>query len=155
MKIEEGEAYKVLEDKLPVFHKGTVFAVTNVISDIDAQGERSATIRFTFANGPNRGEKCEFDYELLQELKMIRVYDEKYSKEHEDAIKLGKPAHYDTAIDPITFAKANFSQEAVAGFMRISAIKYLQRDKGETLSDLRKARHFIDMLIEMEENQTP
>lgn len=65
-----------------------------------------------------------------------------------------KPAHYDTAIDTIAFAKANFSREQVEGFMRINAIKYLQRiGKGEKLSDLRKAEAYIKMLIEMEEEK--
>ena len=64
-----------------------------------------------------------------------------------------KPAHYDTEIDTLAFAKANFSREQVEGFMRINAIKYLQRDKGQKLSDLKKARHYIDMLIEMEESE--
>lgn len=154
MKIEVGEAYKVLENKLPVFHENAIFAVADVIPDIDSQGKRTATIRLWFATGPNQGEKCEFDYELLQELKMIRVYDDKYSKEQEDIIKLGKPSHYDTAIDTIAFAKANFSREQVKGFMRINAIKYLQRyDKKNGVEDLRKSKHYLEMLIEMEEEQ--
>ena len=149
MKIEVGEAYKVLENKLPVFHEGAIFAVTDVIPDIDSQGERTATIRFWFATGPNKGEKCEFDYELLQELKMIRVYDEKYSKEQEDIIKLGKPAHYDTAIDTIAFAKANFSREQVEGFMRINSVKYIQRYEAKNgVDDVRKAVVYLNMLIE-------
>lgn len=38
------------------------------------------------------------------------------------------------------------------GFMEGSAIKYLSRWKDKNgIQDLKKARHFIDMLIEMEE----
>lgn len=66
-----------------------------------------------------------------------------------------KPAHYDTAIDTIAFAKANFSREQVEGFMRINAIKYLQRagKKDDKMSDLRKSAHYLQMLIEMEEGK--
>lgn len=65
-----------------------------------------------------------------------------------------KPAHYDTAIDTIAFAKANFTPQQVEGFMRINAIKYLQRvKKGQVLEDLKKSRSYIDMLIEMEEGK--
>lgn len=65
-----------------------------------------------------------------------------------------KPTHYDTSIDTIDFMKANFSREAVEGFMRGNAIKYLQRiGKGEKLSDLKKAEAYIKMLIELEEEQ--
>lgn len=66
-----------------------------------------------------------------------------------------KPAHYDTPIDTIDFMKANFSREAVEGFMRGNAIKYLQRagKKGDKLDDLRKSAHYLQMLIEWEEGQ--
>lgn len=71
---------------------------------------------------------------------------------HEEEVVPSKPTHYDTAIDTIEFAKANFSREQVEGFMRINAIKYLQRvGEGEKLSDLRKAAHYVSMLIGMEE----
>ena len=50
------------------------------------------------------------------------------------------------AIQPVTYIHANN-----IGFMEGSAIKYLSRwrDKGG-VDDLKKARHFIDMLIELE-----
>lgn len=52
--------------------------------------------------------------------------------------------------DPIQFAKDNFSAEQVEGFYRINAIKYLARyDKKNGVEDLRKARHYVDMLIDM------
>lgn len=74
--------------------------------------------------------------------------------EHKDGSAGTKPAHYDTAIDTIAFAKANFTPEQVEGFMRINAIKYLQRvKKGQVLEDLKKSRSYIDMLIEMEEGK--
>ena len=60
--------------------------------------------------------------------------------------------HYkDMRIQPVEFIHKN-----KIGFCEGAAIKYLcrWRSKGG-LNDLRKARHFIDMLIEMEENNDP
>lgn len=60
-----------------------------------------------------------------------------------------KPAHYDTEIDTLAFAKANFSQEQVEGFMRINAVKYIQRYKAKNgVDDVRKAVVYLNMLIE-------
>lgn len=61
-----------------------------------------------------------------------------------------KPAHYDTGIDTIAFLRANCPPEQVEGFLRGNAIKYLQRyaSKGTPVEDLKKSRHYIDMLIE-------
>lgn len=53
------------------------------------------------------------------------------------------------AIQPVEYIHKNG-----IGFMEGSAIKYLTqwRDKGG-IEDLKKAKHFIEMLIEMEEVQ--
>lgn len=60
-----------------------------------------------------------------------------------------KPAHYDTGIDTIAFLRANCPPEQVEGFLRGNALKYLQRyDKKNGVEDLRKAKHYVDMLIE-------
>lgn len=60
-----------------------------------------------------------------------------------------KPAHYDTGIDTIAFMRANCPPEQVEGFLRGNAIKYLQRyDKKNGVDDLRKAAHYVQMLIE-------
>ena len=59
-----------------------------------------------------------------------------------------KPAHYDTGIDTIAFLRANCPPEQVEGFLRGNALKYLQRyDKKNGLEDLRKAKHYVEMLI--------
>ena len=60
-----------------------------------------------------------------------------------------KPAHYDTGIDTIAFLRANCPTEQVEGFLRGNALKYLQRyDKKNGVEDLRKAKHYVEMLIE-------
>jgi hypothetical protein len=50
--------------------------------------------------------------------------------------------------------EAWMSHEAFLGFLQGNAIKYLARwkDKGG-IEDLRKARHYLDKLIEVETNQ--
>ena len=56
-------------------------------------------------------------------------------------------SHYkDMAIQPVQYIHANG-----IGFLEGNVIKYTTRwrDKGG-LSDLRKARHYLDMLIELE-----
>jgi len=59
-------------------------------------------------------------------------------------------SHYkDMPIQVVTFCMANG-----IGFMEGSAIKYLCRwQKKNGIQDLKKARHFIDLLIEYEEEK--
>ena len=60
-----------------------------------------------------------------------------------------KPAHYDTGIDTIAFMRANCTPEQVEGFLRGNVFKYLQRyDKKNGVEDLKKATHYVQMLIE-------
>lgn len=128
MKIEVGKEYKVLKDGLK---EGLREGEVGTVIEIDSLGV--CTLRHVCTGG--------WTESLIESSDLA-------------AVTSSKPAHYDTAIDTIAFAKANFSREAVEGFMRINAIKYLQRvNKGEKLSDLRKARAYLDMLIEMEEEK--
>jgi hypothetical protein len=62
------------------------------------------------------------------------------------------PKHYgDKGIDVIDFSLHQFSKEEVKGFIRINAIKYLTRyDKKGGLGDLKKAFHYLEMLIDLE-----
>ena len=66
---------------------------------------------------------------------------------------INKPLHYFRGgIDVIGFAERQFSVEERRGFYRISALKYITRfqDKGAPVKDLKKAKFFIDKLIELE-----
>ena len=59
--------------------------------------------------------------------------------------------HYaDKPIQPWVAMKAWMTPEQFEGFLRRNAIKYLARypDKGG-IEDLRKARHYLDALIEV------
>jgi len=60
--------------------------------------------------------------------------------------------HYTTKeIQPWDAMEAWMSHEAFSGFLQGNAIKYIARwkDKGG-IEDLRKARHYLDKLIEVE-----
>lgn len=126
MKIEVGKTYEVIKrtDWFEAFDRFLVTEINGNQVTIISDGEEK--------------------YHLMDMLNNT------YLKQVQD-----KPAHYDTAIDTIAFAKANFSREQVEGFMRINAIKYLQRagKKDDKLSDLRKSAHYLQMLIEMEEEK--
>ena len=58
--------------------------------------------------------------------------------------------HYgDPKFDALAFARANFPREQVEGFLRISALKYLQRyDKKGGVVDVKKAADYAGRLIE-------
>ena len=68
--------------------------------------------------------------------------------------EINTPIHYHKGgIDVIGFAEKQFSVEERRGFYRISALKYITRfqDKGAPVKDLKKAKFFINKLIELEE----
>lgn len=55
--------------------------------------------------------------------------------------------------DPIQFARDNYPAEQLEGFFRINVDKYVARyDKKNGLEDLKKAKHYLDMLIELKES---
>lgn len=62
--------------------------------------------------------------------------------------------HYKSmGVQPWKAMEAWMSPEAFAGFLRGNAIKYLARtDKKGGVEDLKKARHYLDKLIEVVEN---
>lgn len=66
---------------------------------------------------------------------------------------INTPAHYHSGgIDVIGFAEKQFSKEQLIGSHRINVIKYVTRfdKKGSPLKDLKKARFYINKLIELE-----
>lgn len=64
---------------------------------------------------------------------------------------VAKQAHYAHGIEPIDYMRSRFSREEFRGYLRGNVIKYLSRytDKGG-VTDLRKARVYLDWLIEHE-----
>lgn len=68
-----------------------------------------------------------------------------------DSVQIGGTHYASKQIQPWAAMEAWMTPEAFKGFLRGNAIKYLARcdDKGG-VEDLRKARHYIDKLIEIE-----
>jgi hypothetical protein len=63
-------------------------------------------------------------------------------------IQVGGSHYKDMAIQPIEFIMKNN-----IGFMEGNAIKYISRWRSKGgIEDLKKARHYLDMLIEFEEH---
>jgi transcriptional regulator with XRE-family HTH domain len=78
---------------------------------------------------------------------------EEYTEQEVEQEIAPHSAHYQTEIDPIAYAEANFSKEELAGFFRINAIKYLTRygkKDGNNVADLDKAIFYTEKLKEME-----
>lgn len=76
--------------------------------------------------------------------------DSRINKPHDD---INTPAHYHSGgIDVIGFAEKQFSKEQLIGSHRINVMKYVTRfdKKGSPLKDLKKARFYIDKLIDLE-----
>jgi hypothetical protein len=66
------------------------------------------------------------------------------------ARQVGGDHYVRLAVQPWDAMAAWMSPEAFRGFLRGNAIKYLAREKSP--DDLRKARHYLDKLIELEEH---
>jgi hypothetical protein len=61
------------------------------------------------------------------------------------------PSHYTSGgIETIDYMEAKATPEEFRGHLRLTALKYLSRAglKNDTLEDLKKARWYIDYLIE-------
>lgn len=82
--------------------------------------------------------------------KLRSELDERVSPEQQGALaqQVGGSHYKDLAIQPVEYCQRNG-----LGFCESSVVKYVTRwrSKGNGVEDLKKAKHFIDLLIEMEE----
>jgi len=70
-------------------------------------------------------------------------------EESKDSVQVGGDHYSKMAIEPIEFIVQNG-----LGYIEGNVIKYISRYKNKNgLEDLKKARHYIDMLIEQEEGK--
>jgi hypothetical protein len=68
-----------------------------------------------------------------------------------DRIQVGGSHYTELAVQPWAAMQSWMSTEAFAGFLRGNVIKYVARcDAKGGVEDLRKARHYLDKLIELE-----
>lgn len=69
-----------------------------------------------------------------------------------DDVQFGGDHYRELGVQPWRAMQAWMSNEAFAGFLRGNAIKYLARtEKKGGVEDLKKARHYLDKLIEVVE----
>ena len=87
-------------------------------------------------------------YRLSEQQSMEEAYEQTHKEISDSAldVQVGGDHYKKCGIQPITYIHAN-----KIGFMEGNAIKYLSRwrDKGG-VDDLKKAKHYIEMLIELE-----
>jgi hypothetical protein len=69
-------------------------------------------------------------------------------------LQIGGDHYANLAVQPWDVMRATFSPEEFNGFLRGNIIKYVMRDKGNRLEDLKKAQHYLGVLIaEMETDE--
>lgn len=68
-----------------------------------------------------------------------------------DDIQVGGAHYKSVKVQPWAAMEAWMTPEEFRGFLRGNAIKYLARTKDDRLEDLKKARHYLDKLIEIME----
>lgn len=182
MKIEVGKFYKCVSEGNEDFKKDDIVIVREIRSDSFDEYVEVALFGGKISHRSMLAETFEEDFIKIEMAtvgeSVNAVFDSlrrlMYGKEDEQASEPceypegteltpnglftidepSKPAHYDTAIDTIAFAKANFSREQVEGFMRINAVKYIQRyDKKNGAEDIRKAIVYLNMLLEHVEGE--
>jgi hypothetical protein len=58
-------------------------------------------------------------------------------------------SHYkNMEIEPLSFCAANMTPEQIKAVVQQNTLKYIWRDKDDYITDLKKARHYIDWAIE-------
>lgn len=64
---------------------------------------------------------------------------------------VSKQAHYTGGIEPIEYMRSRFTTEEFRGYLRGNCLKYLSRYTLKNgVEDLRKARVYLNWLIELE-----
>ena len=70
-----------------------------------------------------------------------------------DGLQIGGDHYKNMGVQPWTAMEAWMTPEQFAGFLRGNAIKYLARcDAKGGIDDVKKARHYIDKLVEVRED---
>ena len=58
-------------------------------------------------------------------------------------------SHYQMDVSPWSAMESWLSHEEFVGFLKGNSIKYLSRDKDDSLADIKKAHHYLEKLIEV------
>ena len=95
----------------------------------------------------NNSDCIPLDNEWLENLIAPFAKDEKIGATFANARQEGGNHYITLSVQPWDALAAWMSKEAFNGFLRGNVIKYIARDKGG-VEDLKKARHYLDKLIE-------
>jgi hypothetical protein len=92
-------------------------------------------------------------YKIRKEEQAMPVREESKPNEKADQQQVGGSHYKDMAVQPWAAMESWMTPEQFAGFLRGNAIKYLARcDAKGGLDDIKKARHYIDKLVEVRGN---
>ena len=96
--------------------------------------------------------QCSISY--LSEVAALECCGEPISEPETKSIQIGGDHYRTKAVQPWDAMEAWMTKEQFAGFLRGNAIKYLARagSKGDAVVDYQKARHYLDKLIGVLEN---
>jgi hypothetical protein len=90
--------------------------------------------------------------EVLDQAQANEVYQQSLVSKNPDDEQIGGDHYRSLGVQPWHAMEAWMTPEAFAGFLRGNAIKYLARsDRKGGVDDIRKARHYINKLIEVSE----
>jgi len=94
---------------------------------------------------------------LAEEYKKVMDKTDKNENVHDVHDVVNKPKHYHQGgFDAIYVIRQKFSLETLRGFFIGNIIKYILRFEHKNgVEDLKKARFYLDKLIEIEEQRTP
>ena len=93
-------------------------------------------------NGPFQCPKCNSTNHITQLVGHPRVAADA------SAYQVGGDHYTRLSVQPWEAMQAWMTPEEFSGFLKGNAIKYLARDKRDSLEDLKKARHYLDKLIQ-------
>ena len=126
--------------------------ISNALVDVklggggSGYGYRASALYWPHTDGGGAGDIVA--YRLSEQQSMEEAYEQAHKEIGDSAldVQIGGDHYKKCGIQPITYIHAN-----KIGFMEGNAIKYLSRwrDKGG-VDDLKKAKHYIEMLIELE-----
>lgn len=68
-------------------------------------------------------------------------------------MKNSKPKQYQIGIDSFERMKANATKEEIIGACKLNIDKYIWRNKGSDIEDLKKAKDYINLWIETLEGE--
>jgi hypothetical protein len=90
---------------------------------------------------------------IILEYGFVNAKEEFKPSQRADDVQYGGDHYKEMGVQPWAAMESWMSREAFMGFLRGNAIKYLARtEKKGGIEDLKKARHYLDKLVEIAES---